>query len=125
MKNLQRLFFAACIVGLSPVTAVTAHATQCTAERPSNARSYWSYRLIDGRKCWYEGKPMLSKSSLHWGRPVQARRPVQTARAGDLEREPILPASEYNFLDAQASMPNDPDSFEARWPRRFFQPAGK
>ena len=19
--------------------------------------TYWSYRLIDGRKCWYEGKP--------------------------------------------------------------------
>src|SRR5262245_52213682 len=118
MKSLQQLIFTACIVGLSPIAAVTAHATQCSAERPSNARSYWSYRLIDGRKCWYEGKPMLSKSSLHW-------RPVQTARAVAPEREPILPASQYNFLDAQASMPDDPDSFEARWPRRFFQPTEK
>ena len=65
-------------------------------ERPSHARSYWSYRLIDGRKCWYEGKPMLSKSSLHWS-------PARTAKADDPEREPILPASRYNFLDAQAS----------------------
>jgi hypothetical protein len=118
MKSIQRLFFAACIVGILPVTAVTAHATQCSAERPSNARSYWSYRIIDGRKCWYEGKPMLSKELLHW-------RPAQTARASDLEEEPILPASQYNFLDAQASMPDDTDSFESRWPRRFFQAPGK
>src|SRR5262245_45552238 len=77
-----------------------------------------SYRLIDGRKCWYEGKPMLSKSLLHW-------RPAQTARADDPEQEPILPASQFNFLDAQASLPDDSDSFEARWPRRFFQAVGK
>jgi hypothetical protein len=118
MKKFQRLIFAACIVGISPVAAVTAQATQCSADRPANARSYWSYRLIDGRKCWYEGKPMMSKSELHW-------RPAQTARADDAKREPILPASQYNFLDAQASMPEDPDSFEARWPRRFLDAVGK
>src|SRR4051812_49828265 len=47
-------------------SATPALAKQCSAERPSNAQTYWSYRLIDGRKCWYEGKPMLSKSLLHW-----------------------------------------------------------
>jgi hypothetical protein len=118
MKNFQRLVFAACIIGVSPVAAATAQAKQCSAERPANARSYWSYRLIDGRKCWYEGKPMLSKSSLSW-------RPARTAQADGPEREPILPASQYNFLDAQASMPDDSDSFEARWPRRFLEAIGK
>ena len=38
-------------------SATPALAKQCSAERPSDARTYWSYRLIDGRKCWYEGKP--------------------------------------------------------------------
>jgi len=118
MKNFQPLVFAACIIGVSPIAAVTAQAKQCSTERPSNARSYWSYRLIDGRKCWYEGKPMLSKSLLHW-------RPAQTARADDPEQEPILPACQFNFLDAQASLSDDSDSFEARWPRRFFQAVGK
>src|SRR5262245_36339553 len=114
MKNFQRLISAACIVGLSSVAAVTVQAKQCKTERPSNARSYWSYRLIDGRECWYEGKPMLSKSLLHW-------LPARAARADDREREPILPASQYNFLDAQASVPDDSDSFEARWPRGSFE----
>jgi hypothetical protein len=118
MKNFQRLVFTACAIGVLPMTAVTAQAKQCSAERPSNARSYWSYRLIDGRKCWYEGKPMLPKSLLHWSS-------AQTAQADDPDREPVLPAGSYNFLDAQASMPDDSNSFEAHWNRRFLEAVGK
>src|SRR5215475_875157 len=101
MKNFQPLVFAACIIGVSPIAAVTAQAKQCSTERPSNARAYWSYRLIDGRKCWYEGKPMLSKSSLHW----------PTSRAAQVGPRPMLditPANYFNLLDAQASIPGDP-----------------
>lgn len=82
--------------------ATPVQAKQCSTERPSNARTYWSYRLIDGRKCWYEGKPMLSKSLLQW----PAARTAQT----NPRREPDgLPASQYNLLDAQASISDDPD----------------
>lgn len=83
-----------------PFSATVAQAKQCSAERPSNARTYWSYRLIDGRKCWYEGKPMLSKSLLHWpeGRTVQ----VSSRREAN-----IVPASHFNLLDAQASISDD------------------
>src|SRR3569833_2514246 len=118
MKNFQPLVFAACIVGVFPMTVVTAQAKQCSAERPSNARSYWSYRLIDGRKCWYEGKPMLQKSLLLWSS-------AQTVRAVDTDREPVLPAGSYNFLVAQAAMPDDSNSFEAHWIRRFLEAVGK
>ena len=122
MKRYQRLVFAACVVGVSPFAlslAVTAQAKQCSADRPANARSYWSYRLIDGRKCWYEGQPMLPKSMLHWSS-------AKTAQAEDPEREPsLVPAARYNFLDAQASMPDDSDSFEARWRQRFLEAVGK
>ena len=55
-------------------SATPALAKQCSTERPSNAQTYWSYRLIDGRKCWYEGKPMLSKSLLHWPAAQTAQR---------------------------------------------------
>ena len=45
---------------------------QCSAAMPSDVHGHWwSYRLIDGRKCWYEGKPGLSKSLLEW--PAQAK----------------------------------------------------
>ena len=57
--------FAACIATFSSIDMPTAHAKQqCSAEVPSNQLGHWSWRMIDGRKCWYEGKPMLSKSLL-------------------------------------------------------------
>ena len=62
---------------------------------------------------------MLPKSMLHWS-------PAQPVQANVSEREPsVLPAARYNFLDAQASMPDDSDSFEARWRQRFLEAVGK
>jgi hypothetical protein len=81
-------------------SATPVQAKQCSAERPSNARTYWSYRLIDGRKCWYEGKPMLSKSLLHW---PEAR----TAQVSSRREANIVPANHFNLLDAQASISDD------------------
>lgn len=107
MNRFRSLVLGADVVSVFTValffSATPAQAKQCSAERPPNARSYWSYRLIDGRKCWYEGKPMLSKSLLHWpaSRSVQAN----TRREAN-----VLPADHYNLLDAQASISVDPES---------------
>jgi len=84
-------------------SAAPALAKQCSAERPSDARTYWSYRLIDGRKCWYEGKPMLSKSLLNW--PA-----TQTAQKNAGKEPDASPASRYNPLNAQAAITDDPDT---------------
>jgi hypothetical protein len=91
------------VIGLAVAfsfSATPVQAKQCSAERPSNARTYWSYRLIDGRKCWYEGKPMLSKSLLHWP-------PTRTADNDSRRELNIVPANHYNLLDAQASVSTD------------------
>src|SRR5258705_981926 len=44
----------------------TAQAIECSVEMPSNPSGHWSYRLIDGRKCWYQCQNNLSKSLLQW-----------------------------------------------------------
>jgi hypothetical protein len=40
----------------------------------------WSWRLIDGRRCWYPSRRRVDKSVLHWTRirptPVQQQEPV-------------------------------------------------
>jgi hypothetical protein len=54
------------LIILSFLGAPAAQAKQCSAERPSASPAHWSYRLIDGRKCWYEGENGLSKSLLQW-----------------------------------------------------------
>jgi hypothetical protein len=55
-----------------------AAAATCSATRGG---SEWSWRLIDGKKCWYRGKPGMSKSSLHWAAAAAAE-PSKTARVG-------------------------------------------
>ncbi len=69
---------------------------QCSASMPSGAHGYWSWRMIDERKCWYEGKPMLSKSSLEW--------PARPAIKPDVEEEVASAVTEKpgNPMDAQA-----------------------
>ena len=90
-----------------------AQAKQCHAARPSNAQSYWSYRLIDGRKCWYEGKPMLSKAMLEW--------PAETAAQPYTRKDTAsaAPESHSDLMDAQAYAPADPTTFEALWRDRI------
>jgi hypothetical protein len=66
-KPFPSLVLAACIAALSSIGMPAAQAKQqCSPAMPSNPHGYWSWRLIDGRKCWYEGKPGLSKSLLEW-----------------------------------------------------------
>jgi hypothetical protein len=116
-KRIQSIAGAAGIAHLLPVGMVfflgvaTAQAKQCSAAIPSNSHSYWSWRLIDGRKCWYEGKPMLSKSSLEW--PVQA----QARSASNEEPGSVLNEKPNDPLDSKARAP-DSDSFEALWRAR-------
>lgn len=95
---------------------------QCSASVPAGAPGYWSWRMIDGRKCWYEGKPMLSKSSLEW-----PARPAVKPAADEEEIASALPARPGNPLDAQArAMDSAPlaraiesDSFDALWRARI------
>jgi hypothetical protein len=104
MNRFRLIIFGAEVAGVTIAlffTATPTQAKQCSAERPSNAQSYWSYRLIDGRKCWYEGKPMLSKSLLHW--PTSSR----TAAANSRPSSEHQAAKPRNPLDSQASISGD------------------
>jgi hypothetical protein len=86
--------------------ATPAQAKQCHTARPSDAQAYWSYRLIDGRKCWYEGRPGFSKSLLHW--PAEQTEKKNSRQEPDAR--PAGVASKYNPLDAQASITSDRDA---------------
>lgn len=57
---------------------------------------------------------MMPKSMLHWA-------PAEPA-AVEKEETTAAPASRFNPLDAQASMSEEPMSFEARWRARILQP---
>jgi len=75
--QIQLAAFAVCIATLAaysmPIAEAKAQIRQCSAS-PSKTQGHWSWRLIDGRKCWYAGKTVIAKSSLRWlaAAPAQA-----------------------------------------------------
>jgi hypothetical protein len=82
---------------------------------PSNPQGYWSWRLIDGRKCWYEGKPLLSKSSLTW--PALAS--AQLDSNGEIAS--ALTEKSRNALGSQTSVATDSITFDVLWRSRVEQ----
>ena len=129
------VLLVACMAALAPVGAANAKAMECSVARPSNATGYWSWRQIDGRKCWYLGKTMVSKSLLHWPAKAsvlakasaseQAKPDTTPARAVPVTVVPVtvVPATvatekRSDPRDAQARMLDYANSFEARWRAR-------
>jgi hypothetical protein len=107
------LMLAACVATLTISGTSAAPAKQQCRVTSLSGRGYWSWRLIDGRKCWYEGKPMLSKSLLEW--PARAAAPPDSGR--ELARVPEKKASDP--LDAEAYVPNESTTFEGLWRDRI------
>src|SRR5215470_17885512 len=99
---------AAFLTALSSIEVSIAQAKQqCSAAMPSNPQGHWwSYRLIDGRKCWYEGKPGLSKSLLEWPAEAPAR-PASAEKVTTTVPEVANPVPETarNPLNSQAWAP--------------------
>jgi hypothetical protein len=118
MRNLPSIALAAWIATLLPAGMPNAEAKQqCSAAKPSNPHGrWWSYRLIDGRKCWYEGKPMLSKSLLEW--PKAASKAASVQPVSNREVIHVVTEKPGNPLDAQAWVLKDSDTSEARWRER-------
>jgi hypothetical protein len=118
------VLLAACIAALAPIGGANAKATECSVARPSHPQGYWSWRLIDGRKCWYPGKTMISKSLLQWPpkASVQAKADTTPVRV-TVVPVTVVPATDAaekrsDPRDAQARLLDYANSFEARWRAR-------
>ncbi len=130
-KQFTSIALAACVAALiSSIAMSTAQAKQCSAAMPSHPHGYWSWRLIDGRKCWYEGKAMISKSLLEWSAQAAERPASNKNLTSALPEKPVTekhaiekPALEKpgNPLDSQARLPADAVTFEALWRARVEQ----
>ena len=116
------VFFAACIAVLLPTGGANAKGVDCSVARPSNTHVYWSWRLIDGRKCWYAGKTMISKSLLQWPAKtsVQAKADLKPARVTvvPVTVVPVATEKRSDPFEAQARLLEYANSFEARWRAR-------
>jgi hypothetical protein len=112
-KHSHSIILSASIAVLLSMPIPLALAKQpCSGAMPPSSHGYWSWRLIDGRKCWYEGKPMLSKSELEWPRQPSAQPDSDGELASAATERPNSP------MDSQAKAPPDTDSFNALWRAR-------
>jgi hypothetical protein len=76
-----------------------ASATECQSS-PGHDGKWWSYRIVDGRNCWYQGRPGRSKDLLRWAK--QSPPPVVTrAEPGDSPppAPPVPPQQPIEIVD--------------------------
>jgi hypothetical protein len=59
---------------------MTSHGTivLCREHKPVD-NDWWSWRLVESRKCWYRGRPGKPKDELRW--PETAKKGVEPATA--------------------------------------------
>ena len=112
-KCVASIFLAALAITYFSLPLAAFAKQQCSASISSNPHSYWSWRLIDGRKCWYEGKPMLSKTLLEWPTHV-----ADQPSPPNEELASALATRSRDPLDAQAKA-TDPETFDALWNARI------
>ncbi|WP_143271550.1 hypothetical protein [Bradyrhizobium mercantei] len=115
-KQFLLMPLAACITSFLLIGIPSAQAKQqCNAAMPPNPREYWSWRLIDGRKCWYEGRPMLSRSLLEW--PVR----VSTQSRPSEKLASALVEKAGDPVDPEDGTPTHANTFDALWRTRVEQ----
>jgi len=59
------ILFAALLLPSSAAPAAAAEVTPCR-ESKGLSSTYWSWRLVDGRKCWFAGRASKPKHELAW-----------------------------------------------------------
>src|SRR6202023_409798 len=87
-----------------------ADAKQCSEALPAHPQGHWSYRLIDGRKCWYEGENNFPKSLLQWPEQTSALSAFDKAEPSPEERLP--PVTQTVSAPADSNNQSDSETFE-------------
>ena len=64
--SISCVVFAAALTG----SVSAAHAVECQSEK--GAGYPWAWREIDGKRCWYKGKPGMDKKLLSWAANANA-----------------------------------------------------
>jgi hypothetical protein len=72
---------------------------------------HWAYRIVDGRECWYPGRPGKPKNELFWDRGItpSARQPLDQTETETRPTEPPsqLSAAPPEQRETPGSMPEE------------------
>jgi hypothetical protein len=116
--QIPAFLFAVGVASLVPTVVPTAQAKapikECSAS-PGKTQGHWSWRLIDGRKCWYAGKAVIAKASLRW--PATAPPEAKAVQVKAVEAKAVeAKAVDVKAIDAKAGnlTPADVKAAQAR-----------
>ena len=73
-----------------------ASATECQSS-PGHDGKWWSYRIVDSKRCWYQGRPGRSKDLLQWAK--QSPPPVVTRPDPSPPPAPPVPQQPTKIVD--------------------------
>jgi hypothetical protein len=106
--------FAVLISGALIDVARGGDRVECEPQRVTGDGHYWAYRIIDGRECWYPGRPGKPKNELYWGRGTtpSARQMVDQPEA-ETETVPSEPPS--RLVAAPPEKPEIAEAMPAEW----------
>src|SRR5262249_21090953 len=81
---------------------------ECEPQRVTGDGRHWAYRIVDGRECWYPGRPGKPKNELFWDRGItpSARQPLDNTEPS--EPPPPLAA-------APPEKPQPPEPMPEEW----------
>src|SRR5438445_12599141 len=95
-------FIAVLISGALIDVARAGDLVECEPQRVTGDGRYWAYRIVDGRECWYPGRPGKPKNELFWDRGTtpSARQTVDQLRV-EAETEASEPPSRLMAVPPQ------------------------
>src|SRR5262245_9033444 len=103
-------FIAVLISGTLIDVARGGDLVECEPQRVTGDGRYWAYRIIDGRECWYPGRPGKPKNELFWDRAPPARQLMDQPEA---ETEPSEPPS--RLVGGPPEQPETTEAMPEQW----------
>src|SRR5262245_37985031 len=85
---------------------------ECEPQRVTGDGRHWAYRIVDGRECWYPGRPGKPKNELFWDRGITASA-RQSVDQPEAQTEPSERPS--NVVGAPPQQPGTPEPMPEPW----------
>ncbi len=111
-------FIAVLILGALIDFARGGDLIECEPQRVTGDGRYWAYRIVDGRECWYPGRPGKPKNELFWAHDTapSARQAVEQPEAEAETKAEIEPSeSPSRFVAAPSEKPQTAKEIPEEW----------
>ena len=107
------------VVLLGAINSPARAAIECRAELPQSRSGHWSWRQVEGRKCWYPGRASVDKTQLRWPTAEASPRPQPETRPPVAEAAASYPspAKDLTVGGPPQAYPSTTKelTFEQRW----------